>query len=238
MSKTPIAADPPGDLDRLYAYAAWMLGDRAAALAALRVAVASGGPGPFLERLPALRTTILAHVSRRKQSAARVHTDLDDKLRLGTSLSMKMGPTALRSGVRRLPVLLTGFMQTCLIAAVQAMPPAQREAFVLLVVLDLPEAEVMALQRDTLKGFSAVKSRMMRAIGDYIGPRCGHMHVNNPCQCPNRLQRALDQNFVQLPEHESPSDAYPTGAYGDVRQLFAALPPLRLADGVRLSLGG
>jgi len=237
MSKPPIAADPPGDLDRLYAYAAWMLGDRAAALAALRGAIASSGPGPFFARLPALRTTILAHASRHKQTPARVRTRLDDTLRLGTSLSMKMGPTALRSGVRRLPVLLTGFMQSCLIAAVQALPPAQRETFVLLVVLDLPEAEVMALQGDSLKGFSGVKSRMMRSLGDYIGPRCGHMHVNNPCQCPNRLQHALDQDFVKLPVHEAPSDAYPIGAFGDVRQLFAALPPLRLADTVRRSLG-
>ena len=238
MSTSPLAADPPGDLDRLYAYAAWMLGDRAAALAALRMAIASSGPGPLFVRLPALRTTILAQAGRRRQSAARVHARLDDTLRLGTSLSMKMGPTALRSGVRRLPVLLTGFMQTCLIAAVQALPPSQREAFVLLIVLDLPEADVMALQGDTSKGFSSVKSKMMRSIGDYIGPRCGHLHVNNPCQCPNRLQGALDQNFVQLPDHETPSEVYETGVFSDVRQLLAALPPLRLADPVRKSLGG
>lgn len=238
MSTSPLAADPPGDLDRLYAYAAWMLGDRAAALAALRTAIASSEPGPLFARLPALRTTILAQAGRRRQSPARVHARLDDTLRLGTSLSMKMGPTALRSGVRRLPVLLTGFMQTCLIAAVQALPPAQREAFVLLVVLELPEADVMALQGDTSKGFSSVKSKMMRSIGDYLGPRCGHMHINNPCQCPNRLQGALDQNFVQLPDHEKPSEDYPTGVFSDVRQVLAALPPLRLADPVRKSLGG
>ena len=68
MSTTPIAADAPGDLDRLYGYAAWMLGDRAAALAAVRSALASAGPGPSLTRLPALRTTILAHAARRRQS--------------------------------------------------------------------------------------------------------------------------------------------------------------------------
>lgn len=238
MSTSLIAAEPPGDIDRLYAYAAWMLGDRALALAALRVAIASSGSGPLLARLPALRTSILAQAARRKQSPVRLRARLDDTLRLGTSLSMKMGPTALRSGVRRLPVLLTGFMQTCLIAAVQALPPAQREAFVLLVVLDLPEADVIALQGEKIKGFSSVKSRMMRSLGDYIGPRCGHLHVKNPCQCPNRLQGALDQNFVQLPEHETPSEVYESGVFSDLRQLFAALPPLRLAAAVRGSLEG
>jgi len=240
MSTTPIAADAPGDLDRLYAYAAWMLGDRAAALAALRSTLAGSLPGPLLTRLPAVRTTILAHATRHKQSPDRLRDSLDDTLRLGTSLSMKMGPTALRSGVRRLPVLLTAFMQTCLVAAVQTLPPNQREAFVLLVVLGLPETDVIALQGDTAHGFSSVKTKMFRSIDNYLGPRCGHLHPNNPCKCPNRLQRALDQDFVQLPEHELPGEDYPNGVFGDLRQMFAALPPLRLADGVvaSMSVGG
>jgi hypothetical protein len=229
MSTTPIAADAPADLDRLYTYAAYMLGDRAAALAAVRSVVAGTSPGPLPTRLQAVRTTILAHATRRRHSPVDVHARLDDTLRLGTSLSMKMGPTALRSGVRRLPVLLTGFMQTCLIEAVQALPPVQREAFVLLVVLGLPEAEVIALQGETAHGFSSVKAKMFRSMDGYLGPRCGHMHPNNPCKCPNRLQGALDQNFVQLPEHEVPGEAYPTGVYPDVRQLYGAVPPLRLA---------
>ncbi len=236
MSTTPIA-DAPGDLDRLYAYAAWMLGDRELALAAVRNAIASCGPGPLVARLPALRTAVLAHASRRRQKAGAVEEKLDDTLRLGTSVSMKMGPTALRSGLRRLPVLLNGFMQTCLMAAAQALPPAQREAFVLLVVLGLPEPEVLALSGDTERGFSGVKSRMMTTLGSYLDPRCGHLHPQNPCHCPNRLQRALDQGFVQLPEHEQPSEDYRAGVFADVRQLYTALPPLRLTDPVRATLG-
>lgn len=231
-----MAADAPGELDRLYAYAAWMLGDRKAALAALRSMIASSGEGTLQARLPALRTSILAHASRRKQTPARVREKLDDTLRLGTSLSMKMGPTALRSGLRRLPVLLTGFMQTCLMTATQALPPAQREAFVLLVVLGSPEPEVLTLLGETEKSFSGVKSRMLKSLDDYLGPRCGHLHALNPCQCPNRLQGALDQNFVQLPEHEVPSEAYASGVFADVRKLWAALPPLRLTDEARAEL--
>jgi hypothetical protein len=230
-------SDPASDpLDQLYIYAAWMLGDRALALAVLREAHVRGAP--LLRQLARLRTPVLAHAHRRKRAAApeRERERLDDTLRLGTSLSMRMGATALRSGARRLPVLLTGFMQSCLIAAAQTLSPTQREAFVLLLVLGLPEAEVIALQDDSPRGFSSVRTRMMQGIDGYLGPRCGHLHAQNPCQCPNRLQLALDQTFVQLPEHETPSDAYPIGAYTDLRSMLAALPPLRLAPEVRASL--
>ncbi len=233
---TAPASDP---IDQLYAYAAWMLGDRQLALGALRSAVASslGGPaGPLAQRLAGLRTAVFAHAAVRKSTPASVRERLDDTLRLGTSVALRLGPTALRSGLRRLPVLLTGFMQSCLIAAVQSLPPTQREAFVLLVVLGLPEPEVIALQGDTPRGFSSVKTRMLQSLGGYLGPRCGHLHPQNPCQCPNRLQLALDQCFVQLPEHEQPSDAYPNGSFAGLREMFAALPPLRLAPAARASL--
>lgn len=227
------ASDP---LDRLYAYAAWMLGDREAALAGLRGVAADLRAASFARGLAALRPVILAQAARRKGAPVRERERLDDTLRLGTSISMKLGATALRSGVRRLPVLLTGFMQSCLIAAIQTLPPAQREAFVLLVVLGLPEAEVIALLGDTPRGFSSVKTRMFASIEGYLGPRCGHLHANNPCKCPSRLQLALDQTFVQLPEHETPSDAYPAGVFAELRDMFAALPPLRLAQDVHASL--
>lgn len=232
---SPAMADPAADpIDALYAYAAWMLGDRAEALAVLRGA--SGAGGPLLRRLAALRKPVLALAQQRKGAPLRERERLDDTLRLGTSLSMRMGATALRSGARRLPVLLTGFMQSCLIAAVQTLAPNQREAFVLLMVLGLSEAEVMDLQGDSPRGFSSVKTRMMQSMDGYLGPRCGHLHAMNPCQCPNRLQLALDQTFVQLPEHEAPSDAYPAGVYNDLRTMLAALPPLLLEPGVRASL--
>ncbi|MBK7824279.1 hypothetical protein [Nannocystis sp.] len=229
--------DPASDpLDRLYAYAAWMLGDRQLALDAVRSAVASGSAGPLAPRLAALRTAVFAHAAVRKSTPASVRERLDDTLRLGTSVALRLGPTALRSGVRRLPVLLTSFMQSCLIAAVQSLPPTQREAFVLLVVLGLPEPEVITLQGDTPRGFSSVKTRMLQSLEGYLEPRCGHLHPQNPCQCPNRLQLALDQCFVQLPEHEEPSDAYPSGSFAGLREMFAALPPLRLAATVRAGL--
>ncbi len=229
-----VPADDP--LDRLYAYAAWMLGDRDAALAALRGVGAELRAASFARGFAALRAVVLAQAARRKGAPARERERLDDTLRLGTSISMKLGSPALRSGVRRLPVLLTGFMQSCLIAATQTLPPAQREAFVLLVVLGLPEAEVLVLLDETPRGFSSVKTRMLASIDGYLGPRCGHLHANNPCKCPSRLQLALDQTFIQLPEHETPSDAYPAGVFGSLRDMFAALPPLRLAHDVHASL--
>lgn len=227
-------SDPASDpVDRLYAYAAWMLGDRDEALAILRTVMAVRGDS---DRFAALRKQVMNRAANRKHRPARERERLDDTLRLGTSLSLKMGATALRSGARRLPVLLTGFMQSCLIAAVQTLSPTQREAFVLLYVLRVKEDEVMAIQGEEAKGFSSVKTKMLASIDGYLGPRCGHLHPNNPCHCPNRLQLALDQTFVQLPEHEAASDAYPPGTFPGLRELFAALPALRLADEVRASL--
>jgi hypothetical protein len=77
---------------------------------------------------------------------------------------------------------------------------------------------------------------MLGQLEDYLGPRCGHLHAANPCQCPNRLQLAVEQGFVQLPEHEVASEQYAAGVFADVRRLYGALPPLRLAPAVRASL--
>lgn len=236
MSTTP--TESPDELDRLYAYAAWMLGDRAAALMALRTALASGARGGLNERLAGLRTAVLAQAGAQPGTPAKRREQLDRVLRTGTSVSMKMGHPTLRSEVRRLPVLLTGFMQSCLIAAVGALQPALRELFVLLVVLGLPEAEVLALLGAPTRGLSGPRSRMLGQLEDYLGPRCGHLHAANPCQCPNRLQLALEQGFVQMPEHELTSERYPAGVFADVRRLYAALPPLRLAPAVRATLAG
>lgn len=229
---------PVEDLDRLYAYAVWMLGDRDAALAALRTAVASAPTGPLAGRLPALRTAVLAHPAAHRTTPAEQREALDTMLRTGTTVSIRMGNSTVRAGSRNIPTLLTGFMQSCLVAGVQTLPPAQREAFVLLVVLELPEPEVLALQGVSSHRFSSTKAKMMRGIDDYLGPRCGHLHPRNPCHCPNRLQIALDHGFVDLPNHEEASEDYPPGQFSDVRQLFAGVPPLRLHPVVRAGLGG
>jgi len=231
----PGQPDGPDELDRLYAYAAWMLGDRAAALAVLRGALADGDASG---RLATLRAAVLARAGTPRETPARKRALLDTKLRMGTSVSMKMGHPALRGEARRLQVLLTGFMQSCLIAAVGALQPALRELFVLLVVLELPEAEVLALMGTPTRGLSGPKSRMLSELDAYLGPRCGHLHAANPCHCPNRLLLALEQDFVQLPEHELASERYPSGVFTEVRRMYAALPPLRLTAPVRAALGG
>src|SRR5690606_15132451 len=102
--------------------------------------------------------------------------------------------------------------------------------------LELPEDEVLALLGAPTRELSGPRSRMLSALENYLGPRCGHLHAANPCHCPNRLLLALDQGFVQLPEHELASEDYPPGVFPDVRRLFAALPPLRLAPPLRAAL--
>lgn len=232
------ATDAPSDLDRLYAYAVWMLGDRDAALNALRRALRDPAPpgARFKDLLPGVRAEVLTRTHGRRVHGELARARLDEKLRVGTSVSLKMGHPALRGEVRRLHVLLAGFMQSCLIAAVQTLPSAVREVFVLLVVLGMPEREVLEVLDDSPRTLSAHKSRMLAMLEGYLGPRCGHLAKHNPCHCENRLMLALDQDFVELPEHERASETYPHGVFSDLRRMFAAVPPLRLSEAAIASL--
>jgi len=225
--------EPVRDIDRLYAYAAWMLGDRNDALKALKRSMMDPcPPGARLkDRLPALRTVVLSHMHGRPRTSQleRLHS-VDALLRKGTSISMPMSHPTLKGDARNMPVLLTGFMQSCLIAGVQTLPAAVREVFVLLVVLGLPEDDVRTLLDTPQTTLSAYKSRMMQGIEAYLEPHCSHIDRNNTCRCERRLLLALERGFVALPKHERPSDAYPYGSYLNWRRLFEVVPPLRLND--------
>jgi hypothetical protein len=225
--------EPVRDIDRLYAYAAWMLGDRNEALKALKRSMMDPcPPGARLkDRLPALRSVVLsyAHGRPRTSQLERLHS-VDALLRKGTSISMPMSHPTLKGDARNMPVLLTGFMQSCLIAGVQTLQAAHREVFVLLVVLGLPEADVLALVDAAQATLSAYKTRMIQGIEAYLEPHCGHIDRNNACRCDRRLLLALERGFVALPKHERPSDAYPYGTFLNWRRLFEVIPPLRLSD--------
>lgn len=227
------SVEPPRDIDRLYAYAAWMLGDRGEALRALKRSLADPiPPGTrFKDRLATLRTVVLSHMHGRPRTSQleRLH-QVDQVLRKGTSISMPMHHPTLKGDARNMPVLLTGFMQSCLIAGVQTLPAAVREVFVLLVVLEMSEEDVRVLIDAAGTTLSAYKTRMMQGIEAYLEPHCSHIDRNNACRCDRRLLLALERGFVALPKHEAPSSDYPYGAFMNVRRLFAAVPPLRLSD--------
>lgn len=225
-------AEPATDIDRLYAYAAWMIGDRSEALRVLRRALADPIPpgARFKDRLHGLRSHVLSHHSGPRASQIAKMRHLDEVLRKGTSISMPMNHPLLRNDAKRLPVLLNGFMQSCMIAAVQTLSPAVREVFVLLVILELPEDDVRTMLDLAAGSMSASKSRMMQGLESYFEPRCSHLDRNNPCHCERRLLLALDQKFVAFPPHERPSNEYPYGVYYSVKRLFEVLPALRLSD--------
>lgn len=224
---------PPRDIDRLYAYAAWMLGDRNDALRALKRSMADPiPPGTrFKDRLATLRTVVLSHMHGRPRSSQLERlTQVDQVLRKGTSISMPMHHPSLKGDARNMPVLLTGFMQSCLIAGVQTLPPAVREVFVLLVVLGMEEEEVRVLIDAAQTTLSAYKTRMIQGIEAYLEPHCSHIDRNNACSCDRRLLLAVERGFVALPRHEQPSPDYPYGVFMNWRRLFASVPPLRLSD--------
>lgn len=230
---------PLRDIDRLYAYAVWMLGDRGDALTALKRSQSSPIPpgARFKDKLPALRTVVLSHMHGRPRSSQSERLlAVDQVLRKGTSISMPMHHPSLKGDSRNMTVLLTGFMQSCLIAGVQTLPAAVREVFVLLVVLGMSEEDVRLLLDSPATTLSAYKTRMIQGIEAYLEPHCGHIDRNNACRCDRRLLLALERGFVALPAHEEHSDEYPYGTFLNWRRLFAEVPPLRLSDEAVASL--
>lgn len=236
---TEVVEEPVTDIDKLYAYAAWMMGDRSEALKALRIALEEPiPPGARLkDRLTGLRQVVLQRMHGGHKSSQRdKQNHLDEVLRKGTSITMPVTHPLMKGDSRRLPVLLTGFMQSCLIAAVQTLPPAVREVFVLGVILGFSDDDVRVIFDIAESTLSSYKSRMMTGLEAYFDPRCSHLDRQNSCRCERRLLLALEQNFVTLPPHEAASADYPYGVYLNVRRLFEVLPPLRLTPEVARGL--
>lgn len=95
--------------------------------------------------------------------------------------------TALSEALRR----------SCLVANLSCLSPGQRIAFVLVDVLGLTVDQVS----DLLDSFpSCISIRLNRArnkLDWYLGPRCQHIHLKNPCSCISNLPVALATGMIQ-----------------------------------------
>jgi len=95
--------------------------------------------------------------------------------------------------------LLWELKQGCMTAVVNCLAPGERIAFVVSVVLGLPEdaaSEALGIRPSALK---VRLSRARKKIGDYLAPRCGHVDPRNPCHCPSRIGVALRKGFIAPP---------------------------------------
>jgi RNA polymerase sigma factor (sigma-70 family) len=129
--------------------------------------------------------------------------------------------------------LLWELKQGCMTAVVNCLSVGEREAFVLSVILGLPDDHAARSLGIKTSAYKVRLSRARQKVTDYLAPRCEHVDPNNPCHCPSRLGVALRRGFIPPPAsaeaHLRP--APPFGRYGgddaplrDVMAIYQSLP--------------
>src|SRR5512146_1201842 len=83
--------------------------------------------------------------------------------------------------------LLWELKQGCMTSVVNCLSVGEREAFVLSVVLGLPDAHAARSLGIKTSAYKVRLSRARQKVNDYLAPRCEHVDPNNPCHCPSRL---------------------------------------------------
>jgi len=129
--------------------------------------------------------------------------------------------------------LLWELKQGCMTAVVNCLSVGEREAFVLSVVLGLPDDRAARALGIKTSAYKVRLSRARQKVTDYLAPRCEHVDPNNPCHCPSRLGVALRRGFIATPAKGETRlrPAPPFGRYGgddtplrDVMAIYQSLP--------------
>lgn len=144
--------------------------------------------------------------------------------------------------------LLWELKQGCMTAVIHCLPPGERAAFVLTMIVKLDDAAAAAVLGVNESAYRVRLSRARQKVGDYLAPRCEHVNPMNPCRCPARVGNAVDRGFIRPPgvvslrKAEVPFGRYGTGAGNedealrDIAKIYgslpAFLPPEGLAAGI------
>ena len=128
--------------------------------------------------------------------------------------------------------LLWELKQGCMTSVVNCLSVGEREAFVLSVVLGLPDADAARSLGIKTSAYKVRLSRARQKVNDYLAPRCEHVDPNNPCHCPSRLGVALRRGFIPPPTRAETRlrPPAPFGRYGgdealrDVMAIYQSLP--------------
>jgi RNA polymerase sigma factor (sigma-70 family) len=128
--------------------------------------------------------------------------------------------------------LLWELKQGCMTAVVNCLSVGEREAFVLSVVLGLPDDRAARSLGIKTSAYKVRLSRARQKVNDYLAPRCEHVDPNNPCHCPSRLGVALRRGFIPTPAATEARlrPQAPFGRYGgdealrDVMAIYQSLP--------------
>ena len=128
--------------------------------------------------------------------------------------------------------LLWELKQGCMTAVVNCLSVGEREAFVLSIVLGLPDERAARSLGIRTSAYKVRLSRARQKVNDYLAPRCEHVDPDNPCHCPSRLGVALRRGFIPPPKAAEARlrPPPPFGRYGgdealrDVMAIYQSLP--------------
>ncbi|MBA3549631.1 MAG: hypothetical protein H0T76_24400 [Nannocystis sp.] len=138
-----------------------------------------------------------------------------------------------RGELRRLRVLESELKRSCLWAVLRGLRPMPRAAFVLESMLGCSLERISAVCGTTVENAGNARRRARRALEDYLSARCEHLDPRNMCHCHSRLGVALEQGFIDWPEHDEHDAASGDTRPGDdLLTLYAALPLFRLDGAV------
>jgi RNA polymerase sigma-70 factor (ECF subfamily) len=125
--------------------------------------------------------------------------------------------------------------QGCMTSVVNCLPPGERVAFVLTVIMGQSEEDAAQTLGITTSAFKVRLSRSRKKVSDYLAPRCEHVDPRNPCHCPSRLGVALTRGFVGATPNAQITLRPAFGRYGssidgedaplrDVMAIYQSLP--------------
>ncbi|HKA90187.1 MAG TPA: RNA polymerase sigma factor [Haliangiales bacterium] len=125
--------------------------------------------------------------------------------------------------------------QGCMTSVVNCLPPGERVAFVMSVILGYSDEDAADVLGITTSAFKVRLSRSRKKVSDYLAPRCEHVDPRNPCRCPSRLGVALTGGFIPRAHGSEVSLRPDFGRYGstvdgedaplrDVMAIYHSLP--------------
>ena len=132
--------------------------------------------------------------------------------------------------------LLWELKQGCMTAVIHCLPPGERAAFVLTMIVKLEDAAAAAVLGVNESAYRVRLSRARQKVGDYLAPRCEHVNPMNPCRCPARVGNAVERGFIRPPgvvslrKPEVPFGRYGAGAGNedealrDIAKIYGSLP--------------
>ena len=215
---------PTSQTEPLYIFAVWMLGSRDAALEHFRAALVEADP-----QTSALQVLVARLIAAEKPSRIDHFADLDDKLRTNFTIPVGLNHPLVKGDPRRLNILFWELQRRCLHTALRGLTPLRRAVFILRHVLGHPPESCAQLCDSTLDAVYTAEGRARRELEDYLGTRCEHIHLRNPCHCTARLGNALECGLVGWPDHsDHDGRAFIPTPHSEVSALYASLPRVRL----------